>query len=515
MRLAFYLCLLIFPVSTAKAEWLQSSTSHFVVYGDDTEPNIRRFSEQLERYHSAMSKVTGVHPETPSPSNRLTVYIVSGEHEVRKLHGGDNRYIGGFYIPRAGGSIAIVPRVKAAGSGELAESMLTLLHEYAHHFLISNSNFPMPRWLSEGGAEFFASAQFERDGGISLGRPALHRAGELFYINDVKAADLFDPEDFEKRKNRGYDSFYGKSWLLYHYLSLGGTRGTQLPIYLRAIAEGKNAHEAALLAFGNFDALERELNGYMKKNRMAMIQLPASMLKIGPVTVRRLNAGETAMMPVRIRSERGVTKETAAALLDEARAIAGRNSGDPAVLATLAEAEFDAGNDKEAIAAADAALAVDRTQVNAYVQKGYALFNLAKEADNRAAAFAEALKPFIALNELENDHPLPLIYYFHSFALQGKEPPSLALEGLERAAQLAPFDLDLRMMLARQQIKKMRIEAARRNLSPIAYNPHGGDLATVARKMLARLEIDPSWDGQKDIETILGAATAKETASGD
>ena len=91
------------------------------------------------------------------------------------------------------GYLANAERVRVRGA-ELDFSMIVLLHEYAHHFLISSSSFALPRWLSEGQAEFFASASFERDGTVGLGRPAFHRAGELFYGTDVKAVDLLDPE---------------------------------------------------------------------------------------------------------------------------------------------------------------------------------------------------------------------------------------------------------------------------------------------------------------------------------
>ncbi|OYX16815.1 MAG: hypothetical protein B7Z07_01895 [Sphingomonadales bacterium 32-67-7] len=63
------------------------------------------------------------------------------------------------------------------------------------------------------------------------------------------------------------------------------------------------------------------------------------------------------------------------------------------------------------------------------------------------AAFDEAVKPFIALNRLEPDHPLPLVYYFRSFVQAGRTPNPTAVRGLERAAELAPFDLGLRFNL--------------------------------------------------------------------
>ena len=367
MRLAFWLGLLALVPGTAKAEWLQASSAHFVVYANDSERDIRKFSNQLERYHAAMAALASAEMPVPSPSNRVTVYVVSGENEVRRLYGEGSKYVGAFYLPRAGGSLAIVPRV-TTGTTDLEFSMIALLHEYAHHFMISSSRFPMPRWYSEGGAEFFASASFRSNGGIDVGRPAMHRAAELLipgFARDVKAADLLDPPAAGAKPRSGYDAFYGKSWLLFHYLTFNPARDGQLARYLQLLAQGRTSREAGREAFGEFDQLERDLDNYLNASRMKMLALPASMLAIGPVEIRRLSPGEAAMMPVRIRSRRGVDEDQAKALLTEARAVAARFPDDPAVLSALAEAEHDAGNDKEAIAAADGALAKDPSQVNA------------------------------------------------------------------------------------------------------------------------------------------------------
>ncbi|MEE4451996.1 hypothetical protein [Novosphingobium resinovorum] len=178
----------------AQAAWLEASSEHFVIYANDTDKDITRFAQQLERYHAGMALVLGRAVAKPSPSNRVTVYVVRNEREVRALYGEGSKYLNGFYVPRAGGSLAIVPAVQA-GNGPITLSMVVLLNEYAHHFLIASNSMPMPRWFSEGGAEFFASSQFEADGGLWLGRPANHRAGELYYARDVKAADLLDPTE--------------------------------------------------------------------------------------------------------------------------------------------------------------------------------------------------------------------------------------------------------------------------------------------------------------------------------
>lgn len=490
----------------AQAAWHEASSDHFVIYADDSVKDITRFSEQLERYHAGMAWVmarTASHPgmaqdmaaPVPSPSNRVTVYVVRNEREVRALHGGDNRYLGGFYVPRAGGSLAIVPTVQQVG-GDGNWSKVILLHEYAHHFLISSTSMAMPRWYSEGSAEFFASAKFEDDGSLWLGRPAQHRAGELLYGKDVKAADLLDPTEYDKRKPGSYDAFYGKSWLLYHYLFLDEGRRSQLGRYLALLKVGKSQREAGLEAFGDFAALERDLDKYLARRRQSALHLKPEMITIGAVKVRALSAGEGEIMPVRIRSRRGVSREEAKPLLAEARAISAKYPADAAVLAALAECEHDAGNEKEAIAAADAAIKADPSQVNAYVQKGLALFRIAEEADDKAAAYKAARAPFIALNRLENDHPLPLIFFYRSFVQQGQRPNDLAIRGLIRATELAPFDLGLRMTLGNALVRLGRPDDARVILAPVAYNPHGGGMSEHARKMLERLDKDANWKGE-------------------
>lgn len=481
------LALAVMPAA-AQAEWLEASSPHFVVVADDSERDIRKFSEQLERYHHAMAVVTNAaDASAPSPSNRVTVFVVRNEREIQRLIG--MRNIGGFYLPRAGGSVAFVPEVET-GRGQTDRSMNVLMHEYAHHFLISNSAFPIPRWLGEGSAEFFSGARFSSDGGLTLGLPMRDSYLEIAYALDVDVDELLDPDLYEKNGRAGYDSFYGKSWALYHYLTFDPERRGQLGNYLRGMAAGKTSREAAVAAFGDLADLNRDLDQYLRRTRVMSMVFRADQLDAGQVDVRRLSPGEVAMLPAMIRSKRGVDSAEAAEVLVDARAVAAQYPGDAAVLAALAEAEFDAGNDTEAIAAADAALALDAGQANAYVQKGYALFRRATTAEDRTAAYSAAIAPFLALNQIENDHPLPLFYFYRSFVERGARPTDNAVQGLERAVDLAPFDLGLRMTLATQQIISGELASARENLVPIAYNPHGrGDAVAAIRNVIARIDL--------------------------
>lgn len=490
-RLAAAVLALAAAASPAAAEWYEASSEHFVIYADDRAADIKTFAENLERYHSAMVFVTGRKADTPSPSNRVVIYVVGGEKAMRSLSGA--KKIAGFYIPRAGGSRAFVQDIRNQTSGYPDFSTIILLHEYAHHFLLSSSRFAKPRWLDEGAAEFFAAASFENDGSLWVGRPAEHRGGELAFADPVHVRELFDPALYEQKKVKGYDAFYGKSWLLYHYLFFTETRRSQLNTYLVNLANGMDQKAAGEAAFGDFDKLERELKAYLRQSRMAALKLPPDKLSTGTITLRKLTVGEAAMMPLQIRSQRGVGSEEAVVLLNEVRAVAAKYPEDPGVLTALAEAEFDAGNDAEAIAAADAALARDSSRANAYVQKGFALFRRASEAegDARKAAYSAAIKPFVALNALENDHPLPLIYFYRAQQERGVAPNENARAALERAAILAPFDHGLQIQAGMMLLREGKIAFARSILAPVAANPHGGRAATRAKQLIAAMTDAP------------------------
>lgn len=192
-------------------------------------------------------------------------------------------------------------------------------------------------------------------------------------------------------------------------------------------------------------------------------------------------------MPLRIRSQRGVDAEEAAELVVEVREVAAYYPEDPGVLAALAEAEYDAGNDEAAIVAADRAIAIDPTRTNPYVQKGFAMFRMAGDAEDKNAAYKAAMKPFSQLNELENDHPMPLMYYYRSFVERGAEPPEAARHALERAAQLAPFDKDLWFRVAMMQMSEGKVGLARSALQPIANDPHGGGYSERAKALMVML----------------------------
>lgn len=468
----------------AEARWRVAESEHFVVYADDSERDLQRFGEMLERYHAGLELATGRQMATPSPSNRLTVFVVGGQRDIAELSGRDSRSLAGFYIPRASGSIAFVQDIRP--SSRITDfSMIILLHEYAHHFFSITSPFALPEWMSEGAAEFFASARFPANGNLEIGRPADHRMTELIYADDVPIRRLLDYNNLAVRDSN--DAFYGRSWLLYHYLMMTPERTGQLTAYLQALNADTSPLQAGEQVFGDLDRLENELNIYMRRRSYDGLVVDADYLITSPVTVRALSDGMNENLPLLIRSKRGVNREQALELVEEIRTVAQRYPGDADVLAALAEAEYDSGNDTAAIAAADRAIAIDPSVTNAYVQKGYALFRLAGEAGDDAD-YRAAMAPFQALNRIENDHPLPLIYFYRRFKQSGEAPSELAQAALQRASQLAPFDIGLRLELVQMLAQNGEIRLSGVMLDPLLANPHDANLRQLAQSMERRLE---------------------------
>lgn len=467
---------------TAHAEWHEASSPNFLVYADQGEKQVRAFTDMLERYRSAMRHVYKLPDEATSPSNRLTVFVVRDAAQVRKLMGTNSRFVLGFYQSRAGGSVAFVPRVDDnSQSDRVSQGEQILLHEYAHHFMFSVFSGSPPLWLQEGFAEFYSTAKFGSDGGVGLGLPADHRAAELVLAQDVPLDMLLNTRKYRDNASKRYDAFYGRSWLLFHYLTFSDSRSGQMASYLQRINAGVGEETAANQAFGDLDALEKELAAYMKRRRLTYLNLGPGKIASVPIAIRPLGKGEAAIMPVMMRSRRGVNEETAPEVLADAQKVAALYPDDPFVLTALAEAEFDAGNDDAAIAAAEKAIASNPKAVGAMIQKIYALFRKAEDDDTLWPKVRAAIS---AANRVENDNPIPLAYFFRSYAAEGKKPPEMAVQGLQKALQLAPYDTGNRLTLADYFIRTGDKDAARTTLAPLLNHPHDTSLADLARKML-------------------------------
>lgn len=182
------------------------------------------------------------------------------------------------------------------------------------------------------------------------------------------------------------------------------------------------------------------------------------------------------MMPVRIRSERGVDERTGPRNALAARKIAASYPSDPLVQAALAEAEFDANNHAVALAAAERSLATKPDNPHALIYKGRALMALA-EADPGKADWKAIRALFARANRLDTEDAEALMLFYQSFERQGIQPTANALEGLVYAQRLAPQDTGLRLLTVRALLLAGKLAEAKRTFAPVVNNPHRGKYA--------------------------------------
>jgi tetratricopeptide (TPR) repeat protein len=235
--------------------------------------------------------------------------------------------------------------------------------------------------------------------------------------------------------------------------------------------------------------------------------------ELGPdaITVRRLTAGEAAMIPVRLQSDRGVNEASAKTVVVEARRLAAPYPNDPGAQIALAEAEYDAGNDDAAQAAADRALAEKPTDRTAMEYEGMArVRRLRMSGGGDAKAWQEARSWFIRANHLEPNDGWALERFYRSFLAEGIAPTKSAVAGLEVAYSAVPQDAGLRMMLATQYLHDGKKTEARQLLAPLAFDPHAPP-DNPARKMIALIDRDDS----AAIATALRSGKLEEDDAGD
>jgi len=473
------------PASAAEP-WRVASSANFVIYAQYTPEALRNYAAQLERFEKAMRVLRRL-PDSPAgKANRLTVFIVQNNEMAAKLAGAPGSSIAGFYRSRAGASIAVSSREKAEHWSELTPQVV-LLHEYTHHFMLRRFPGAYPTWFVEGFAEFYSTARFQADGGMEIGAPANHRAYEIAVIkNPDLPGMLTDTGNFQRV---GVMQLYGFGWLLTHYLTFNDARKGQLAAYLDAINRGQSPREAAVNAFGNLKQLEREVMAYRTKP-MKTVRISPEELSIGPIDVRDPTLGEAAMIPTLIRARLATEKKLDRDIASDARRTAAQWPADVRVLGNLGEAELASGNLDEADAAADRVLVSDGTSIDALMIKAEVALRRASAStgkDDKLRFAKEARRFALSANRIDPDHPVPLILFYRSFIAADEKPTPNATTGLTSAHLLAPEDADLRLMLARQLFADQKPDQVRLLLTPIAYNPHGGEQRREALALLAKL----------------------------
>jgi len=462
LRFVSALAALMLVAVPANATWKEATSSHFIVYSDGSEQQIREFTTKLEKFDYVLRAYHGV--KAPHSPIKLKVYLLPNIAAVQRAAGGAS--VAGYYVSDARGLMMVGTRDDRRNARMSAESIL--LHEYTHHFMFQYFPAAYPTWYSEGFAEFWGSVEFLDSDVVEVGLPVEYRYGSFWENRWVPASKLVTAQSYADVPE--VDLLYAEGWLLVRYAYERSVRQKQLQAYLKSINDGKSYEESARLAFGDLGKLNSELFDYAHQSKFKIIQLPFKKIEPGTISVRDLSGAEDGMIDYDIQLGQGILKKEAAEFAAKVRAAAAAYSNDSHALAQLAEAERLAGNIDAANAAADKLLKLNPNKVDGWLQKGLTAIDAMKAADSRDPAAARAARvPLEKAMKLAPQNPLVLTAYYESFRVQGIMPPEEAQNALYSAMELAPSDDGLRYRVAADFEQRGMIPEAIAIIRLVAY----------------------------------------------
>lgn len=466
----------------AGAAWSEAKSRHFIIYSEQRPAELQQFAGELERFDQVARRHLKLADPVLSDNGKLVIYVLRSGAAIESLARRPN--VRGFYIIRPWGVRAFVNRDPQLSPWSLSGKTV-FFHEYLHHLMLENTDAALPGWFVEGAAEFFSTANILKDGSVQIGAPPLHRATGLFLLSGLSVEELVGADTTLSGEER--ELLYGRGWLLYHMLSFDPARQGQRERYLAEIQKGVAPLDAARTAFGDLRILHRDMQQYLGRRRISAITTAAAAINPGPVTVRALTPGHSAVLPLVFRTERGLRPADHAAALTEARRLAQRYPDDPAVLAAQADVEQIAGNDAAAVAAADKALAREPQSSKALVIRARAMLAAGSKAP-ATTNWREVQAAISQANRRDPEHAEPLVLFYRSFLAQRTRPTANAVAGLAYAQVLMPQVPATRMLLVRQYIRDRKFAEAAALYGPIAYDPHAGNSRERRLQLMAALK---------------------------
>ena len=479
MVLAVVLLGLLMAAAPAQAQWKKAESPRFVVYSNGSEADLREYVDQLETFESLLRALHGMnmHETPPRP---LQLYLTRDVQEMRRVRPGSNETLGGFYAagPDVIFGVANQAREINARSSYSPERDYVIRHEYVHHFMMQHFPFAYPSWVIEGYAEYFMTAQFERDA-VVVGRPMRATASGT---RDMPLETVLSgsPWEFDGELR---SEFYAQSWLLTHYLISDDDRRQMLRAYLQDVAGGGDPVAAMEAATGmSLATLQRELRSY----RLPVTRYPTASIPRAEITISRLprSANDLLLEDVQLRwryPARGENED----LLNTIRSRAGRYEGDEFARTVLARAEIRLGDSSVGESLMRQAISDNPDDVEALYLLASSLMGRAELEPEEADALNAEARSYLARSYAADPEHFQTLY---AIARNGggrmMPAPEHAAEAYLAALEIAPQVSQLRMETAVALLGRDQIDYGEHVLAPLLHTPHSPSVARFAQSML-------------------------------
>jgi TonB family protein len=237
--------------------WVQVSSNTYVVKSSSGEERARRVLKELEGFHQLVG--TLVFRATELPELPIEVMLIGDDQTLKELapeYNGRKVAVAGYYQRGNDRDFIVL-------SGRVFPETLTsvVYHELTHYFL-GRSLVHRPTWLSEGLAEYFATADIRDEeislGGLSSDRMQLLKNNPPLPLKFLFAVGTNSPYYNETLKA---NMFYAESWAFVHFM-MHGEYADRFKQYVEALTRG----DANLLDYLNVSERDLELHflNYLK-----------------------------------------------------------------------------------------------------------------------------------------------------------------------------------------------------------------------------------------------------------
>ena len=261
--------------SLTHRQWFEARTAYFHIYSCGSTQEVARLAARLEQFRDAYSLLAGSQAVASPPITVMAFPDRASMQPFLPIYQGKPANLTAFFTRGSDQNLIVLPL-----SGSDTGSLKIIFHEYTHLLLRHNQPF-WPMWLTEGMAEIYAT--FEVSGGYHarIGNPIDHHLRLLEQKPLMPLGELFavtrESPEYNEREHQGI--FYSESWLLTHYLMLGGNPAhkanfRQLTPLLRQGQSPEQAFTNALRT--TLPAMEAELRRYLARGKFEPLELTVS-----------------------------------------------------------------------------------------------------------------------------------------------------------------------------------------------------------------------------------------------
>lgn len=491
-------------IAPAHADWLKAESERFIVYSDGGEGKLRDFVQELEAYDRFLRMRMGL-DGNEAPPRKLPIYLVGSRSGLVKVRPDLPENVAGFYMATGEDIFGIALR---------DQTVNTLKHEYAHHFMMQNFSYPYPGWFIEGFAEYYATVEVEKSR-ILVGKHNENRAYWLQTASWMPMTELLSKRPLQTARNR--NTYYPLAWLLTHWF-LGDTERQQtLDVYLRDVGAGGDPVEAMERATGlGPTELSRTLRRYMS----GRIPYQGMTVNFPPpsITVTRLPRSADDLLLLNQRLKMGVADDRRVATAEDVRRAAARYPDDPLALLALGHAELHFGDPAAAEAPLQRLLALEPDNVEALQYLVRARLKAARDSDSLEESDrlrAEA-RGFLhrAYRADEANYATLLLIAENRNGGEGY-PNDNDVTVLEQAYVLAPQLGEARINLAQVLMIRGRNAEAVPLLEPLVNDPHNPSPGARALLLRARGMSEAEADAEEAETLRKGEAEGGDAPAGN